>query len=117
MSTTTLHPTDVATRWVHALVAGDRDAFEALLAEDVRFRELNPGGLETLDGRAAAQAAIEPFAELGATLERCDAHAAGHRAQVTYAFSGGGARFEIHAFCDVHDGRVTAVDQLCSGRI
>jgi ketosteroid isomerase-like protein len=125
MSTTTATAAtarDVAT--VHdcltALVAGDRDAFGARLDENVLYRELNPGGLETMRGREQVLRVADPFVANAADVRpmRLDARAIGPRIEVDYAFGvGPDGRYEIHAFCDVHDGRIAAIDQLCSGHI
>jgi len=105
---------------VTALVAGDRDAFGALLDDEALFRELNPGGLETLLGREQVLSITYPFvANAGVVrLLQCDARALGPRVAVDYAFAvGPDGRYELHLFCDVRDGRVAAIDQLCSGHI
>jgi hypothetical protein len=51
---------------------------------------------------------------------RSEARRVGARVQVTYAVSmvkdGERREFEKHAFCDVSEGRVSAIDQVCSGQ-
>jgi ketosteroid isomerase-like protein len=119
-STATITDVETARDCVSALVAGDRDAFGALLDDDVLFRELNPGGLETLRGREQVLSITDPFVANAAVVRllHCDARALGPRVAVDYAFAAGpDGRYDIHLFCDVRDGRVAAIDQLCSGNI
>jgi ketosteroid isomerase-like protein len=129
MSTTTTTTTQAGTqevetarRFMTALVTGDRETVAALLHDDAILRDLNPHGLATLEGpqvRSAPDMLAENVGE--ATLTQCHARPVGPRVQVTYGYTavkdGEQSRFEVHAFCDVRDGRIAAIDEVCSGRI
>jgi ketosteroid isomerase-like protein len=130
MSSTTTTPAqataqdiEAARGFLTALVNYDREAFAALAHDEIVFRDLNPHGLDAMTGRDDVVAVLAMFAEnVGRTsLRQCDARAVGHRVQVTYAYSGVKdgvhSHFEVHAFCEVRDGRVVVVDEVCSGRI
>jgi hypothetical protein len=118
-STSTRADVDIARRWFEALVRGDTGSLAALTHDDIRLRELNPGGLDVLAGAGELRSFTDLFVANAAAVEllSLDARPAGHRIQVTYGFAAGPDRFEIHAFCDVAGGRVRAIDQLCSGRL
>jgi ketosteroid isomerase-like protein len=116
----TMSDVETARDCVTALVAGDRDAFGALLDDDVLFRELSPNGLETSRGREQVLSIADPFVANAAVVRllHCDARALGARVAVDYAFAAGpDGRYDLHLFCDVRDGRLAAIDQLCSGHI
>jgi ketosteroid isomerase-like protein len=129
MSTTTTTATqagrqevETARRFLTALVTGDRETFAALLHDDAVLRDLNPHGVATLEGpdlRSGINMLAENVGE--ATLTQCDGRPVGPRVQVTYSYTavkaGERSHYEVHAFCDVRDGRITAIDEVCSGRI
>jgi ketosteroid isomerase-like protein len=124
MSTTTstaatMSDVETARDCVTALVAGDRDAFGALLDDDVLFRELSPNGLETSRGREQVLSIADPFVANAAAVRllSCDARPLGARVAVDYSFAVPDGRYDLHLFCDVRDGRLAAIDQLCSGHI
>jgi ketosteroid isomerase-like protein len=112
-----------ARRFLTAFVAGDADAFAELAHERIVLRDLNPHGLITVTGREEAIHAAALFASSGGEmrLRALDARAVGQRVQVTYSYGslrdGFASHFEVHAFVDVQDGRVTVLDEVCSGRI
>jgi ketosteroid isomerase-like protein len=129
MSTTTTQATkagtqdvETARRFLTALVTGDRETFAALLHDDAELRDLNPHGVATLAGpdlRSGIDMLAQNVGE--ATLTQCDARPVGPRVQVTYGYTavkdGERSRFEVHAFCDLRGGRISIIDEVCSGRI
>lgn len=115
-------PRDVAAAFLNALAARDFTAAQSLLAQDIQFRMLVPGRLMTDQG---ANATIHRFASWFEEadqfqVEASSAQEVGGRAVVTYRFRLHDARgwqlLEQHLMLDVGtDGRVEAIDLLCSG--
>lgn len=113
---------DTARRFLTALVTADRETFAALLHDDAALRDLNPHGLATLEGpdlRSGIDMLAQNVGE--ASLTQCNARPVGPRVQVTYSYTavkdGERSRFEVHALCDLRDGRIAGIDEVCSGRI
>jgi ketosteroid isomerase-like protein len=113
---------ETARRFLTALVTGDRETFATLLHDDAVLRDLNPHGVATLEG-PDLRSGIDMLAQnVGdASLTQCDARPVGPRVQVTYSYTavkdGERSRFEVHAFCDLRDGRIAGIDEVCSGRM
>jgi hypothetical protein len=115
-------PRDVAAAFLNALAAREFTKAQSLLAQDIQFRMLVPGRLMTDQG---ANATIRRFASwfAGADQFQVEASSAQEiegRAVVTYRFRLHDARgwqvLEQHLMLDVGtDGRVGAIDLLCSG--
>jgi TusA-related sulfurtransferase len=113
---------DVATALLDALMTRRFAAARVVLAEDVRFRMLVPSGLMTDEG---ADAAIGRFTSWFAEadpfqVETSSAEEVEGRATVTYRLRlrrpNGWQLIEQHLMMDVGaDGRVQAIDLLCSG--
>jgi TusA-related sulfurtransferase len=128
MSTRELHrisrtkAREVGAVFLDALAAREFTAARSLLADHVRFRMLLPGGLAT---EPHADGAIARFIGWFADADRFDVEAssAGEvegRAVVTYRFrlhdADGWQVIEQHLMLDVDaDGRVEAIELLCSG--
>jgi len=113
---------DVGAAFVDALVARDFGAAGSVLAPDVRFRMLVPSGLMVDQGAAATVSRLESwFADLDPfRLETSSVDQVAGRVAVTYRFrvrrAGGWQLIEQHLMLDMDvDGRVTAIDLLCSG--
>jgi TusA-related sulfurtransferase len=115
-------PGDVATVFLNALIARDFTTARTVLADDLPMRMLVPGGLMTDEG---ADAAIGWFSNWFTDanpfqVEASSANGVEGRAAVTYRLRlhkpNGWSVIEQHLMLDVGaDGRVTAIDLLCSG--
>jgi TusA-related sulfurtransferase len=113
---------DIGAAFVDALAARDFGAARSLLAEDVRFRMLVPNGLIIDEGANATIGRFRSwFAEARAfQVETSSAEEVEGRAAVIYRFrlqrADGWQLIEQHLMLDVGaDGRVAAIDLLCSG--
>ena len=115
-------PHDVAVAFLDALAAREFTRAQTLLAQDIQFRMLVPGRLMTDQG---ANATIRRFAGWFAGADQFEVQASSAqeiegRAVITYRFRLHDARgwqlLEQHMMLDVGtDGRVEAIDLLCSG--
>jgi len=111
----------IARKYAEAYAAFDRDVLRAVLAPDLRFRQVNPGGYLTLTGAEAyldatadflqgfashepGGARAEPIGDRIATASRLLLHA-GAQAYV----------MEHQEFVTVAGGRITAIDSVCTG--
>ena len=115
-------PRNVATAFLDALTTRELTAAHSLLAQDVRFRMLVPPGLMTDEGADATIgwfrswfAEADPFQVQASSAEEVEG-----RAAVTYRLrlhnANGWQLIEQHLMLDVGaDGRVGAIDLLCSG--
>ena len=121
-STSPMEVREVGAAFIDALAARRFAAARSLLADHVRFRMLLPSGLRTeADADAAMGRFIGWFAD--ADPVEVEASSAGEvegRATVTYRFrlhdADGWQVIEQHLMLDVDaDGRVEAIDLLCSG--
>jgi TusA-related sulfurtransferase len=112
---------EVGATYVDALTSRRYAEAKALLAEGVRFRMLLPGGLEE---ESSADGAMARFASWFGDADPYECEEAivrdiGGRVAVTYRLrlrrSGGWEIIQQHQMLDVEEGRVTAIDLLCSG--
>jgi TusA-related sulfurtransferase len=113
---------EVGASFLDALLARDYTAARALLVEDVRFRMLVPDELMT---EADADGTIGRFTEWYAAADRFEVEASTlteieGRVAVVYHFrlhnTDGWQAIEQHLMLDVNDeGRIEAIDLLCSG--
>jgi TusA-related sulfurtransferase len=112
---------EVGTAFLDALASREYTAARSLVAEDVRFRILAPPGLMT---EADAEGTIGRFSGWfgGADqfqVEGSSSDEVEGRAAITYRFrlhdADGWQLVEQHLMLDVEDGRITAIDLLCSG--
>lgn len=120
--TSSAAPRDVAAAFLTALTTREFTAAQSVLAHDVRFRMLVPSGLLTDDGADATIgwfnswfADADPFQVETSSVEVVEG-----RAVVTYRLRlhkpNGWHLIEQHLMLDVGaDGRVEAIDLLCSG--
>jgi TusA-related sulfurtransferase len=113
---------EVGAAFLDALAARQFTAARSLLADHVRFRMLLPSGLKTeADAEATIGRFIGWFADANPfEVETSSAGEIERRATVTYRFrlhdADGWQVIEQHLMLDVDaDGRVEAIDLLCSG--
>jgi TusA-related sulfurtransferase len=113
---------DIAQSFVDALAARDFDALRSMLAQDMRFRMLLPGGLEIdTDPDAAASRYAGWFGDADRfELEASDVADVEGRLAVRYRFRIRTAdRWQVieqHLMLDLDtDGHVARIDLLCSG--
>jgi TusA-related sulfurtransferase len=122
MSTSPMEARGAGAAFLDALAARQFTAARSLLADHVRFRMLLPSGLKT---EADAEATIGRFIGWFADADPFEVEASSTgevegRAAVTYRFrlhdADGWQVIEQHLMLDVDaDGRVEAIDLLCSG--
>ena len=105
-----------------ALVAGDFDRLTSMLAADVHMRALIPPGLVELSGAAAAAAKFASWFGGSNRLElvRTGSDEVGDRLHVFYRLrvkrsDDPTSIVEQHLFCSLDEGRITALDLVCSG--
>ena len=118
-----MQPTDeeVAAAYASAYARGDVDAMSDLLAPDLVSRLLMPGGLRILDGVDAFKAELaEAIGDVdGARLHSSSAAPIGDkfvtRARLVLYAGGGHYHLEHLEVVTVEDGRVTAIDGVCTG--
>ena len=115
-------PRDVAAAFLNAVAAREFIAAQSVLADHVRFRMLVPSGLMTDEGADATIGRFRSwFAEADPfQVEASSAEEVEGRAAVTYRLrlhnANGWQLIEQHLMLDVGaDGRVGAIDLLCSG--
>jgi len=108
--------------FVEALAVRDFDALRALLSEDIQFRMLLPPGPQHENGAAlAARRFVDWFGSADYfELEASSIESVADRLAITYRFrlhdKDGWQVIEQHLMTDVGaDGRVEAIDLLCSG--
>ena len=112
---------DLAAGFVTSLARKDYDALGRLLVEDLRFRLLLPSGPTADSAASAAVARIASwFADADAIeVEDSATDEVGGRPALTYRLrvhrASGWNLIEQHLMLDVADGRISAIDLLCSG--
>jgi ketosteroid isomerase-like protein len=110
----------LALEWPAALAAGDIERLRQVLAPTVRYRETSP---ENVTEHAGAEALLDALSRHFAhvRIEVTDAAAEAYRDRVDLSYTvraetpQGPRAFRQHAWIDVVDGRITAIDALCSG--
>jgi SnoaL-like domain len=107
---------------VGALVAGDFERLTTTLAADVHMRALIPPGPVELSGAAAAAARFASWFGGSKSLQlvRTGSDEVGDRLHVFYRFRVKRSDdltsiVEQHLFCSLEEGRITALDLVCSG--
>ena len=100
----------------------DYDRVRALLTDDFRLRDLSPGGFTQVDGADEAIAGLREFLDMFESLDVLEADAyeiadvTYLRARVHFVHAEAGERFlEQHHLLRIADGRITGIDQLCTG--
>jgi hypothetical protein len=108
--------------FVGALTERDFGRLAGTLAPDVRMRALIPPGLVELSGAGPAAARFASwFGELnGLELVRSDSDEVGDRLHVFYRLrvrrpGDAWKVVEQHLFCALDEGRISALDLVCSG--
>lgn len=122
MDTERTSASDAASVLVGALARGDFWRLVGTLAPDVRMRALLPSGPVELSGAEAAAARFAAWFGGADDLELVNAGSdeVGDRLHVFYRLRldrGGDPRrvVEQHLFCALDDGRIVALDLVCSG--
>lgn len=113
---------DAAKRLVEAIAARDFEAIAGALAPDARFRYLIPPGPSQIAGAAAAAAKfVQWFGDAGVlTVQSLRVEPLADRISARYRFllrgQEGWEVIEQQLYLDVdEDGRIAAIDLLCSG--
>lgn len=118
---TTVTGAAMATSIAAAIAARDLEALRAILADDAHLRALLPGGLSERSGVAEIEAEIQTWFDglEGVSVLEASAEELPRRLWVSYTLelAKGDDRWLMaqSAFCKVRDGRVTAIDLVCSG--
>lgn len=122
MSTQRSSATDPGATLVAALAERDFERLVGTLAPGVRLRALiPPGAIEVSGAEAAAAKFASWFGETeGLELVRSGSDEVGDRLHISYRLrvqkhGNPWKVVEQHLFCALDDGRITAVDLLCSG--
>lgn len=113
-----------ATEFIAALALRDYDRLEASLGPHVRFRALTPGGLRERENARETVALIRSWFAEADTLEVLEGSASSvaERVRLRYRFreryaDGETEIIEQNAFCNLEDGRISALDLVCSGHL
>ena len=108
--------------YLDAFVARDYDGVRSMLADDFCLRDLSPGGFTQVDGADAAMVGLREFLDMFESIDILEADAyevAGVtylRARVHFVHAEAGERMlEQHHILRFDDGRITGIDQLCTG--
>lgn len=110
--------------FVEALAARDSERLRAALHPDAHLRALVPSGFKESIGRDAVAARIESWfaeAERLTVVSKKVSHVS-DRLRIQYQFDehyadGDQEVIEQDAYCEVRDGRIEAIDLLCSGHL
>jgi hypothetical protein len=121
VATATETDVETARDYARAYAAFDEAAVRVMLADSLVFRQVNPGGylaLDSADGYiAATRDFVSSFDSHGA--ESFGAGPVGDRVATTSRMwlTAGGQRYvmEHQEFVTVREGRVVAIDSVCSG--
>src|SRR5436190_24273110 len=111
----------VGAAWIEALAAQDFEKLQSLLAPDVRFRALIPPGQREDATAADVAARVGGWFGDADPLELVDSEVGrfAGRLHMSYRFDafeeGRWHAVEQQAYFDVQEGRITAMDLLCSG--
>ncbi len=110
--------------FVEALAARDAKRLRATFHPDVRLRALVPSGFKESIGADAVLARLESwFAEAESMhIVSKDVSHVSHRLRIRYRFGerysdGDSEIIEQNAYCEVRQGRIQAIDLLCSGHL
>jgi TusA-related sulfurtransferase len=114
----------VCEAFVEALAARDTDRLRATVAPDVRLRALVPSGYRESVGADAVLGRMQSWFAEPETIDiqaKQVLHVA-DRLRVHYRFSEGYGEgdseiIEQDAYCEVSEGRIQAIDLLCSGHL
>jgi hypothetical protein len=113
---------ELARAYLDAFVARDYGQVRSLLTDDFRLRDLSPGGFTQVDGADEAMAGLREFLDMFESLDvlEVDAYDIADvtylRARVHFVHAEAGERFlEQHHLLRIANGRITGIDQLCTG--
>jgi len=111
----------VARDWIASWIEGDFDRMATHLAPDVAYRELTPSGIDSHKSAADLLATCKGVYESTDAVELLfvQAEPCGPRTRLSFGakvrMDGRTVQFEEHGYLDVVDGRITAMDFVCSG--
>jgi ketosteroid isomerase-like protein len=113
---------ELARAYLHAVVARDYDGVASLLADDFHLRDLSPPGFTDVADADTALAGLRQLLDMFDTVRLVDAevydvgNATYLRARVHFVHPEKGERMlEQHHLLTIADGRITAIDELCTG--
>jgi hypothetical protein len=112
----------LARAYLDVLVARDWDGFRSLLGDSFRLRDLSPHGFTQVDDPDQVVDGFRDFLGKFETVSLLDADVYAYagrtylRARLHVVHAEAGERvLEQHHLVTVEDGRITEVDQLCTG--
>ena len=113
---------ELARAYLTGWVARDYPAIRALLADDFRLRDLSPGGYTEVDDVDEAVAGLGGFLDQFDSVRELDSEIYGIgglvylRARVGFTHPERGERvLEQHHLLRFSDGKISGVDELCTG--
>jgi SnoaL-like protein len=113
---------EVARTYLEAVVARDYDRVESMLADDFRRRDLSPPGFTEVAGAGTALSGMREMLDMfdSVRLVDSDAYEIGNvtylRARLHFVHPEAGERMlEQHHLLTIAEGRITAIDELCTG--
>jgi ketosteroid isomerase-like protein len=111
-----------ARAYLEAIVARDYGRVRAMFTADFRLRDLSPGGFTQVDGADEAVAGLREFLDMFDSIDvlESDVYAIADctylRARIHFVHPEAGERFlEQHHLLRIADGKITGIDQLCTG--
>ena len=113
---------ELARAYLDAVVARDYTTVESFLADDFHLRDLSPPGFTDVDDGDAALAGMRQQLDMFDTvrLDDSEVYDIGNvtylRARLHFVHPEKGERMlEQHHLLTIADGRITAIDELCTG--
>ena len=113
---------ELARAYLDAVVARDYERVESLLSDDFRLRDLSPPGFTEVSDRGDALSGLRGMLDTfdAVRLVDSDAYDIGDvtylRARVHFVHPEAGERMlEQHHLLRIVGGRITAIDELCTG--
>jgi len=113
---------EIARAYLDAVVARDYEHVESLLADDFRLRDLSPPGFTEVTDTGAALTGMRELLDMfdSVQLVESDVYDIGNvtyvRARIHFVHPEAGARMlEQHHLLTIADGRIQAIDELCTG--
>jgi ketosteroid isomerase-like protein len=114
--------TELARAYLDALVARDYDHVASLLADDFRLRDLSPPGFTEVTDVGTALSGLRELLDMFDTVRLVDSdvYDIGNvtylRARLHFVHPEAGERMlEQHHLLTFADGRINAIDELCTG--
>ena len=113
---------EIACDYLDAVVARDYEHVASLLADDFRLRDLSPPGFTEVTDTGAALTGMRELLDMfdSVQLVESDVYDIGNvtyvRARIHFVHPEAGARMlEQHHLLTIADGRIQAIDELCTG--